>query len=88
MRAASEHLGIFRAFVTGPGLDDVVGQGRFWAELSEANLLFLGPGHSLLQFGMLWVQECFPMSVCSKAGVVFFAVGVDLCKFLLLVEHV
>lgn len=54
LRVASEHVGIFRSSVTAPGLDAGMGQGRFSAELSEASLLFLGPEHSFLQFGMLW----------------------------------
>lgn len=54
MRVASEHGGIFRACVTDPGLDDVVGQGRFSDELSEANLLILEPVLSLRPSEILW----------------------------------
>lgn len=88
VRVASEHIGILRASVADPGLDVIMGRGRFSDVLSETNLLLLEPGLSLLQSGMLSALEYFPVSVCSKAQVVFFWGGGDLCEFLLLVEHI
>lgn len=53
LRVASEHVGIFTVSVTDPSLDDVMGQGVCFAELSELNLLLPEPVDYLLQHGLL-----------------------------------
>jgi len=49
---ASEHVGLFMVSVTDTSLDDVVGQGVCFAELSEPDFLLLDPVDYLLQHGL------------------------------------